>query len=412
MKIHRGLIAAAAAGALLATGCGSESSQPEQVVAAAAADTLAVASAERSSQIDPVLFRRDMRGLWEDHVAWTRLFIVSAVAGLEDQDATTKRLLQNQADIGEAVAAFYGEQAGAELTSLLREHILIAADIIAAAKNDKKAQLDKRSADWYANADDIAEFLAGANPAWLDGTLKDMMRGHLDQTLKEATAQLTGKYTASVAEYNHIATHIRHMADTLATGIITQFPDKFATPTAPASELALNDAVRTLWEDHVAWTRLFIVSAVAGLEDKDATTKRLLQNQADIGEAVAAFYGKQAGVQLTSLLREHILIAADIVAAAKDDKKAQLDKRSADWYTNADDIADFLADANPAWARDTLKDMMRGHLDQTLNEATAQLTGKYAASVAEYDRIRTHIRQMADTLATGITTQFPDKFPA
>src|SRR5438093_2594562 len=83
------------------------------------------------------------------------------------------------------------------------------------------------------------------------------------------------------------------------------------------SKAAFHDAMRKLWEDHVTWTRLFIVSAAGNLPDKDATTQRLLQNQTDIGNAVAEFYGPDAGNKLTALLRAHILIAANIVTAAK-----------------------------------------------------------------------------------------------
>ena len=223
-KVHRGLLVVVLAGGLIAAACGSDGDDSRQ---AAAAAEPAVA-ADRSATLDPVEFRRDLRASWEDHVAWTRLFIVSAVAGLPDTDATAARLLQNQADIGDAVATFYGDDAGAQLEALLKDHILIAGDLIAAAKAGDDAKLADRRAAWYANADEIAEFLANANPAWPLDTLKDMMRGHLDQTLKEATAQLTGDYEASVAEYAHITTHILQMADALADGIITQFPDKFA----------------------------------------------------------------------------------------------------------------------------------------------------------------------------------------
>jgi hypothetical protein len=195
--------------------------------AAATADA-AEAASEASESVDPVEFRRDMRVLWEDHVAWTRLFIVSAVAGLGDTDATAARLLQNQTDIANAVAEFYGDDAGAQLEALLRDHILIAGDLVAAAKVGDNAKVEDRRAAWYINGDEIAEFLADANPAWPADTLKEMMRGHLDQTLDEATAQLTGDYEASVATYDHIVTHILQMADTLADGIITQFPDRFA----------------------------------------------------------------------------------------------------------------------------------------------------------------------------------------
>jgi hypothetical protein len=179
--------------------------------------------------IDPVSFSQAMRDLWTDHVAWTRLFIVSAVAGLPDTEATAGRLLQNQSNIGDAVASFYGEEAGEGLTALLRDHILIAADLVTAAKAGDQEAVGASSTAWYANADEISAFLAGANPAWPEETLREMMHGHLDQTLAEATAQLTGDYAQSVAEYDHIVTHILEMADTLTDGIIAQFPDRFTS---------------------------------------------------------------------------------------------------------------------------------------------------------------------------------------
>jgi hypothetical protein len=207
-------------------------------------------------------------------------------------------------------------------------------------------------------------------------------------------------------------THILDMADTLSAGIVSAFPERFHTSDLPQPAIAVNDAMRKLWTDHVAWTRLFIVSAVAGLPDAEATTGRLLQNQTDIGDAVASFYGKDAGSTLTGLLRDHILVAADLVGAAKAGDNAGVSKASAAWYVNSDQIAEFLAQANSAWPVDSLKVMMKGHLDQTLAEATAQLTGDYARSVAEYDHIVTHILDMADTLSSGIVTAFPGRFNA
>ena len=76
--------------------------------------------------------------------------------------------------------------------------------------------------------------------------------------------------------------------------------------TYAASRSDFQDAMRRLWSDHVAYTRLFIVSAASGSADKDATTQRLLQNQADIGDAVAGFYGRDAG----NKLKDHLLIIA------------------------------------------------------------------------------------------------------
>lgn len=173
-------------------------------------------------------FHDVMRALWEEHVTWTRLFIVNFVSDVPDLGATTTRLLQNQADIGDAIRPIYGEAAGDELTSLLRTHILTAAQILTAAKAGDAAGVASASDAWYANANDIADFLASANPHWSDGDLRAMMKDHLDLTLAEAVAQLQGHYSTAVAKYDAVEVEIRQMADMLSDGIIAQFPATFA----------------------------------------------------------------------------------------------------------------------------------------------------------------------------------------
>jgi hypothetical protein len=174
---------------------------------------------------------------------------------------------------------------------------------------------------------------------------------------------------------------------------------------------AFHDGMRRLWVDHVTWTRLFIVSFVADLPDLQATTDRLLQNQADIGDAVKPFYGRAAGNQLTALLEEHILTAADLLGAAKAGDTTAFEQSKDAWYANAREIARFLHEANPKnWPRADLRGMMKDHLDLTLQEAAEQLGGDYVASVATYDAVETEIIHMVDMLSSGIIKQFPNKF--
>ena len=125
---------------------------------------LVVAASSPSMGADAAQLRTDMRKLWEDHVTWTRLYIVSVGAALPDKDLTAKRLIQNQVDIGNAIKPFYGEDAGNKLTELLKEHILGAADLLAAAKAGDQAKVATEKARWYRNADDVAAFLSAANP--------------------------------------------------------------------------------------------------------------------------------------------------------------------------------------------------------------------------------------------------------
>jgi hypothetical protein len=186
-----------------------------------------------------------------------------------------------------------------------------------------------------------------------------------------------------------------------------------ATATAKMNnkQLAFHDAMRKLWEDHVTWTRLAIVSFAHDLPDLSATQTRLLRNQNNIGNAVKPYYGRAAGNRLTALLREHILGAVALLQAAKAGDQALIKQRSDEWYANAKQIADFLHNANPRhWPRRELREMMKAHLDQTLDEATHRLQGDYAADIRDYERIHRHILEMADTLSAGIIAQFPRRF--
>lgn len=177
------------------------------------------------------------------------------------------------------------------------------------------------------------------------------------------------------------------------------------------SVLAFHDAMRKLWEDHVTWTRLAIVDVAAGAPDTAPTVDRLLQNQADIGSAIKPFYGDAAGTQLTSLLRTHIVLAASILVDAKAGNTAGVDANVTAWYSNANDIAAFLSSANPKnWPLDAMESMMKTHLDLTLKEGVAQLTGDYATSISTYEAIHLEILQMADMLSAGIVAQFPSQF--
>lgn len=201
--------------------------------------------------------------------------------------------------------------------------------------------------------------------------------------------------------------------------IATTLPAQGAASKAPVAtavefnggQLAFHDAMRELWEQHVLWTRLFIVSDVFGNADLSATTTRLLANQTDIGNAVKPFYGEADGDHLTALLMRHILLAANILADAKAGNASGLAQAEREWYANANQIAAFLHRLNPMhWPLAGLRAMMREHLNLTLTEAVDELTGKYGQSVAEFNAVENEILGMADTLSNGIIAQFPSHF--
>ena len=209
--------------------------------------------------------------------------------------------------------------------------------------------------------------------------------------------------------------HIIVIAMLLTSLFATTFFVTKADAKAKMDAQAFHDAMRKLWEDHITWTRMVIVDFLADpngtLPDTQASVDRLWQNQVDIGNAIMPFYGDEAGNHLTDLLTQHILIAAEILQDAKAGDTAALNDAVARWYANADEIAAFLNSLNPEfWPLDQMQEMMRMHLDLTLQEAVTYLHGDYAGSVAAYEQVHLEILEMADMLSTGIIEQFPTKF--
>lgn len=173
-------------------------------------------------------FRTDMRVLWSDHALWTRNVIINIVDGLPGTTEAVNRLLQNQVDIGNAIKPHAGIAAGDTLTALLTEHIVVAADLLTAAKANDTEAFQTAHDKWYANGEEIAAFLAAVDPEqdhphdW-----SSMMKTHLDLTLEEAVARLTADYAADVIAYDKVYAELMEMSDMISSCILDAFPEKF-----------------------------------------------------------------------------------------------------------------------------------------------------------------------------------------
>lgn len=175
-----------------------------------------------------VKFENEFRRLWIDHVLWTSNYITSATtAGAEDQKQVLARLLKNQEDIGNSIKPYFGEAAGAKLTELLKEHIVIADDIVEAAKSGQGAKVNQLNKEWYRNADDIAAFLSGANPNLKNEDVKKLLYKHLELVTNDLTASLVKDWEARIVSIDEGVSHIIMMADAISDAVVKQFPNKF-----------------------------------------------------------------------------------------------------------------------------------------------------------------------------------------
>jgi hypothetical protein len=204
-------------------------SDPSANRPAPAVSSLVAVSGALSSKADAALeLRLAMRTLWEEHITYTRNYIISALAGLEDTDKVAERLLRNQDDLGAAIKPYYGEEAGSKLASLLRAHISIAVAIVKAAKAGNTEQVTAEEQRWTANGKEIAAFLSGANPNWPKAELEKMLQKHLDLTTGEVLGRLKKDWAADMKAYDDGHAHMLMFADMLSAGMIKQFPAKFA----------------------------------------------------------------------------------------------------------------------------------------------------------------------------------------
>lgn len=168
--------------------------------------------------------------LWEQHVFWTRLLIISILENLKDLPETEKRLLRNPVDIGMIYGIFYGPEVQKIVTDLLTEHLVVGAELITAYKNNNTSEINRLNALWYANADKMARAFASINPHYIESEIRDMLYMHLDLTKNEVALRLQGKFAEDVQNFDKIEAEAIAMADYFTMGIVRQFPNIFSCP--------------------------------------------------------------------------------------------------------------------------------------------------------------------------------------
>lgn len=176
------------------------------------------------------------------------------------------------------------------------------------------------------------------------------------------------------------------------------------------AELELNNKIRMLWEQHIAWTRMVIMDLIYDLPETQFAVQRLLRNPSDFADLFRQYYGNDFAEQFKRLLSNHLTIAAELVQAAKANDSAKAADAERRWYQNADDIAQALASVNPYWDREDWRSMLYNHLALVKEEAVNFLTKEYEKNVLLFDEMERQAMEMSDSMVEGLLQQFPDRF--
>ncbi len=187
---------------------------------------------------------------------------------------------------------------------------------------------------------------------------------------------------------------------------------KHMTKKGAMTPVELRLTLRDLWVGHIFWVRSVVVATADGnAAAAKVAEENVVKNARSIADAVALFYGKEAGEKLFSLLAAHYGAVKEYLTAAMGSDKAAKDKAVEDLKKNATDIATFLNSANPKnWPKETLVSLLMTHGTQHVAQIDDVIAKDYGGEASVWDAMRTHINTIADALAGGIVKQFPKKF--
>ena len=176
------------------------------------------------------------------------------------------------------------------------------------------------------------------------------------------------------------------------------------------NQVQLLKQMNLVWEQHIMWTRMLLISIADNLKDLEATQARLLRNPKDIADVFRRFYGIAVANKIQQLLTEHLVIGKDLIVALKNKNQEEATKLNTKWYQNADEMAEAFSSINPFYPREEIRNMLYEHLRLTTNQVNNRLQGNYAEDINSYDMVQKEILRMSQFFVNGIVRQFQNLF--
>lgn len=190
-----------------------------------------------------------------------------------------------------------------------------------------------------------------------------------------------------------------------------QAPPAMTTASASATAPKLHAALRSLLHGHIVATRDYALAVHAGSNAKaKQAADSVVANAKQLADAVAGFYGRAAGKQFLNLLAGHWTGVKALTDAAHAHDAAAEQKAMQDLANNGDQIAKFLAGANPNLPEQTVKSLWMMHVSDHKTQVEQMMSNAPAAEQNQtWKHMENHANTIADALAGAIAKQFPQK---
>lgn len=153
------------------------------------------------------------------------------------------------------------------------------------------------------------------------------------------------------------------------------------------------------WEEHVMLARMFLVSFIHDLPERDSVIQRMERN---IGEIVKQFeeqLSMEERNQMRELFMQHEQIYGELLGDLRSGNEESYQEDEKRWYDVGRELVDLLSRANPAYRRRDLNRYMQEHERLLLDMAKEYWDGNFEKSMETYDIAREQAEELGRYLA-------------
>ncbi len=403
--------------ALVGVACGGNSDSND-----AAAGTTAKTQLT-SSTTGAATLRAGLTGLLTEHVYLAALATGAALRGdTKGFDAYAAALNgptnSNTADLTAAIGSAYGAPVGKAFDGLWRSNGHIPGFVAytqALAKNDKPGQ-DKAVADLLAYAKTFGTTMNQVNSNLPAAAVEEGVKLHITTLKTVVDNQKAGdqpKVYSSLREAYH---HMSEFATTLAGATVAKFPDSF-DGAADSKAAGLRAGMTSLLREHVLLAASATGAALGGRMPQFEAAAAALNgpsnsNTSDLVGAVTGVYGAEVGKAFDGLWRStgHIPGFVAYTQAVAADDKAGKDKALADLLGYAKTFGTTMNQVNSNLPAAAVEDAIKMHASTLLAVIDAQKAGDATKVASALREAVHHMSGTADVLAEATVKKFPEKF--
>jgi hypothetical protein len=419
-KFSLRLASATVALALVGVACGDDD---DATPAGQGSSATTAPAAAVSATSGAATLRAGLTGLLTEHVYLAALATGSALRGdTKGFEAYATALNgptnSNTADLTAAITSVYGADVGKAFDGLWRSEGHIPAFVAytqGIAANDK-AKADKAITDLTAYAKTVGTTLNSVNSNLPAAVIEEGVKMHATTLKTVIDAQKAGDQPKVYSSLRAAYGHMNEFAATLAGATQAKFPDKI-DGRADSKAATLRAGMTSLLREHVLLASSATGAALGGRQAQFEAAATALNgptnsNTSDIVGAITSVYGPETGKAFDGLWRSqgHIpgFVAYTQAVAAND--KAAADKAVADLLAYAKTFGTTMNSVNSNLPAAAVEDAIKMHATTLKDVIDAQKAGDATKTATA---LRTAVGHMSDTatvLSDATVKKFVEKF--